>query len=144
MAHRLGPRTVEAPLLEQPTDFPECTGEPGGIAGELPCRGVREPFAFTTNQTLNQAHQRQADASDRQKKERNWNERRSNLRNFFIENGFARYRFEIISVQRDTPDDRWPGKSVRQRHEPHVQPRVTIQDVTELVRNDALQFVARK
>ena len=40
------------------------------------------------------------------------------------------------------PTDRRPEQSVHQPHQPQVQPRVAIQNVAELVGDDALQFVA--
>ena len=122
---RLHPRTITAELLER-------AGKSGGIACKLYRGSVGQKFALAADGSLNQPAKENADAADDQ--QRNSDEWQ---RIFVTAAATAR-------IQQNPANSREAENSEKNAHELDVEPHIAVENMAELVANDALQFVARQ
>src|SRR5471030_611513 len=119
-------------VFAEAADFFQRAGDAVRISRELHGRGVGEKFALAADGGLNQASEKNADvADDEQRKAKNWQRILS-----------ATAPAAARGLQKNSPDDREAKNSKNRSHEAQVEPHVAIQNVAELVADDALQFVA--
>jgi len=136
-------RGLERGAEGESADFLERAAEAGGVAGELDGGGVGEEFALTGDCGLDEAAEEIADVADDEEAEADGADGDENAAGVFAVAGGA----EARAAER--PEDAAPGDTEDEnaedkRGEAHVEAHVAVEDVAELVADDALEFVARE
>ena len=118
----------------QAADFFQRAGDASGIARELNGRGVGQKFALAADGGLDEPPKKNADVADDQQQQ---TEQRQRILP-------APASAAARRLQQNPADDGEAKNAEDDSHEPEVQPHVAVQNMAELVADDALQFVARK
>ncbi|OQB88778.1 MAG: hypothetical protein BWX84_02777 [Verrucomicrobia bacterium ADurb.Bin118] len=120
------PFGVEGGAVDQTADFLQGAGQALRVARELHRGGIRQKLALPAHGGLNQSSEEHAHPAQQHQHQTKQGQR-------------------IVpppGAQKDAPDDRQAKNAENDAHEAQVQPHVPVQDVAELVSDDALQFIA--
>ena len=123
---------VDLRTIRQATDLLQRPGQPLGLARELNRRGIREELARPRHARLDPAPEEHADVADDHHRECDQENRHRALAVPRMAHAFK----DLAPDQSDHED------AEQQAHQSDVQAHVAVQDVTEFVRDHALQFVA--
>ena len=115
-------------------DLDQRAAQSARIARELHCRCIGERFARARHCGLDQATEEQADVADDQHGERDQHDDHHAA--------LAVAAHASRATQHRAPDQCDHQQPEQQAHQPHVEPHVAVEDVAELVRDDALQLGA--
>src|SRR5690606_29603077 len=124
-------------------DLAECSADAGGIAGELDGRSVGQKFSLPGNGGLNESAKKVTDITNDEQREADGEDTDDDAAGVFIVAG----RAHAHAAQRpdhtatDQPDDE---NTEDEGGQLDVEPHVAVEDVAELVADDALQLVARE
>ena len=117
-------------------DLHQRTAQAGGIAGELHGGRVGQRFAGTGHRRLNQATEEQPHIADDEHRKCRHHDHADATASFLIA-ATARSK-----SQHGASKDRDGKQAEQQTHQPDVQAHIAVEDVTELVGDDPLQFRA--
>jgi hypothetical protein len=123
---------VELRAFRDAADLLQCAGQALGLAGELHRRRVGQRFPRAAHAGLDHASEEQPDVADEHRDQRSEQDR----------GGTLAVATAAAELQDPAADDRQHQDPEQDAHQPDVQAHVAIEDVAELVRDDALEFVA--
>src|ERR1043166_3080611 len=123
-----GMRRFDSRTAREPANFFQRARQAGGVACELYRRGVGQHLTLTANSSLDQSSEEYACRS-------NDNQRQANTRQGI---------FPCTRAEEDATDNSQAKNPKDQPHQAQIESHIAIEDMTELVSNNSLQFVTRK
>ena len=144
MARLLGVRILDVGALFQRPDLLEGAGDAIGIAGELDGRGISEELALAGDRSLDQVAEEHAHVADHVEGQADQGKGVETSAVIAVVAG-AEADVDTRRAAEDQPAGQSDHENTEENtHEPDVDPHVAVQDVAELVPDDALQLVSRQ